>query len=258
VRRAKVRVRDIGPVQLADSLKMKSEAAPKPKTARDVDDWRSGARGRPTQLFIGFLPSISKRDATSYAVGVAERNVVNLANAAYRVCPWRGGWAYEVHEGGPKRAYLPAVLRFFDEQPEDARSEDLLAHINTIGRVVLVEKTPAGLVAFVMPEDFQVAQSAWLEPGPPLSAALPSRKGVLMVGLGILLGGCVTLQMAVNSRLERPVEAAPIPIRFEELPISQWPAVLAAASTGYVDALEYTEGQWKIRRAQAREASAQP
>jgi hypothetical protein len=38
------------------------------------------------------------------------------------------------------------------------------------------------------------------------------------------------------------------PIRYEQLPISQWPALLNAAAAGYVDSLEFSGGQWKINR----------
>jgi len=226
----------------------KSERAPKRDI--DVDAWRKGTKGRPSQVFIGYIMSPSKRDAIQYAIGVAQRNAVNVVNTGYAVFPWRDGWAYEVHEGGPMRAYLPSILRFYDGQGEHAKPEDLIVYIETGRRMVRVERAHEGLTAFMMPEAFSAPQTEWLEPGPKLKPAAPVLLGAVAVGGAIFATGFLAMVLAFIKRPEPPILESKRPeIRFEQLPVSQWSTLLSAASNGYVDALEYSNGEWKISRA---------
>jgi hypothetical protein len=232
---------------------------------RDVDSQRSAAisseastaepsrspshAGRPTQLFFGYLPGVSKRDATQYAIGVAHRNAINVVNAVYGVFSWEGGWAYEVHEGGSKLALLPAILKYFDRE-SSADLDTLAVHLQTAQRAVKVQRTRTGVAAFLMPEGFSAAQTPGLESSGALAPAIPLRTGVTAVGMVLFGTGFLAMMIVLWKRPDPPPlpNTDHDPIRYERLPISQWPALLSAAAAGYVDSLEYSGGQWKINR----------
>lgn len=218
----------------------------KAKDSHDVENWRKGIKGRPAQVFIGFLSDASKKDAIRYAIGVAEQNAVSFVNAAYAVFPWNGGWAYEVHEGGPFRAYLPAILRFFDGQGEHTKPEDMLVTISTARRSVRVERTHTGLISFQMPEHFEGEQTPWLEPGPRLKAAAPVRLGVLGFGGAILGTGFLAMIAALMVRPDAPViQAKKQDIPYEHLPISLWETLVNIYQSGkYVNAMQFADGKY--------------
>lgn len=238
--------------------KSKKAKAQRPEKPAEVDAWRKGAKGRPSHVFIGFLANSNKKDATKYAIGVANQNAVNPVNAGFAVYPWQDGWAYEVHEGGPMRAYLPTILRFFDAQGDASNSADLVITIKTAGRSVRVERAHAGVTAFMMPESFDGKQTEWLEPGQRLKPAVPVRMGVLAAGAAIFATGFLAMLVTFVRRPDPPhiQSNKRMETRFEQLPISQWQTLVSAASNGYVDALEYLNGQWKISR--ARTPAADP
>jgi len=210
---------------------------------------RPTAAAPPTQLYFGYLAGVTRRDATHYAIGVAHRNAVNVLNAVYGVFAWQGGWAYEVHEGGSKLALLPGILRYFDQQP-GADLDTLVVHLHTAQRVVKVQRTRAGVAAFLMPEGFSAEQTPSVERGASLAPAVALHSGVLATGVVLFATGFLAMILALWRRPDPPPlpNADHDPIRYEQLPISQWPALLNAAAAGYVDSLEYSAGQWKINR----------
>jgi hypothetical protein len=226
--------------------KEKAEAKEKARSSSsELEQWRRGVKGRPTKVFIGFLSNASKQDAVRYAIGVAENNTVSVVNSAYAIFHWNDGWAYEVHEGGPCRAYLPAILRFFDAQSEHANLDDSVVTISTAGRSVRVERSHTGLTAFLMPESFNEEQTEWLEPGPKLKPAAPVRLGVLAAGGAIFGTGFLAMMVALLLRPDAPtVVAQKQDIPYDQLPISLWPTLLKASTSGYVNALQYSNGEY--------------
>lgn len=223
--------------------KLEAKEAAEKEAFSDLDAWRKGAKGRPAQIFIGFLANATKRDAVRYAIGVAERNSMNFASTTYAVFRWNDGWAYEVHEGGPNRAYLPSILKYFDAQGEHARLDELVATIATAHRYVRVERTHTGLTGFLMPETYEGEQTQWLEPGVRLKQAAPVRLGVLAAG-GVIFGtGFIALLVSLMLRPDAPVLSAERQvIPYEQLPISLWPTLVRASSEGYVHAMQFSTG----------------
>lgn len=220
----------------------------------DIEAWRKGVKGRPVNVFIGFLANASKKDAVKYAIGVASRNASSFENTGYAIHRWNGGWAYEVHEGGPQRAYLPAILRFFDSQGEHAPLDDLVVTIATAGRMVRVERTHTGLTGFLMPESFVGEQTEWLEPGPRLKPAASVRLGVLAAGGAVFGTGFLALIAAMMLRPDAPVVTAQKQdIPYDQLPISTWSSLLQASSRGYVNALQYANGKYTFSIAGAQQ-----
>jgi len=223
-------------------------------------EWRRGLRGRPAQVFIGFLPDVSKKDAVAFAIGVAQRFSTSLVNSAYAVYKYNTGWAYEVHEGGARRGYLPRILKEFEEQAGGPVSEESLVSIETAQRRVRVERTQGGLTAYLMPESFQGAQTTWLEPGPKLTPAVPLRMGFVAFGAAIFVTGFLTLITTLATRpAPLPLNAAArTAIPYESLPISQWSKLVEVYSRGTaVDSLRWINNRWLIKAAEASSEVAQ-
>jgi hypothetical protein len=215
-------------------------------------EWHRGHKGRPSQVFIGFLPDVTKKDAIAFAIGVAQRHSSNLVNTAYAVYPHNSGWAYEVHEGGPRRGYLPRILKEFEEQTGGPITDESLVTIETAQRRVRVERTQTGLTAFLMPERFRASQTPWLEPGPRLEPAVPLRGALVAFGAMIFVTGFLALVATLMTRpAPMPLNAAAkVAVPYESLPISQWAKLVETYSKGgVVDSLRWRRGQWVIKQA---------
>ena len=218
--------------------------------------WRRGAKGRPSQLFIGFLPDSSKKDAIAYAIGMAQRHGINPTSCGYAIFKHGTGWAYEMHEGGPQRAYLPKILKEFDEQSGGPITEDSVVTIETAQRRVRVERTQAGLTAFWMPESYDEAQTAWLEPGTKLTPTAPMLFGLVYFGGAIFATGFLALIVTLCIRPDPlPLNApARSTIPYEALPISEWQALGQVYAEGYmVDSLKWLNHKWVINKSKPGE-----
>ena len=237
------------------SANQKTRANKKSKDSEKyAQDWHKGSKGRPTQVFIGFLPDVSKKDAVSFAIGVANKHCNNIVNTAYAVYNHSAGWAYEVHEGGPRRGYLPKILKVFEEQAGGPIREEDAVVIDTAQRKIMVERTQLGLTAFLMPESFQRPQTSWLEPGGKLKPVVPLRVWFIALGGLIFLSGFVTLITALATRpTPAPLNApARVALPYSQLPISQWQPLVATYERGSViSALRWEHGQWLIQTKRA-------
>jgi len=222
--------------------------------------WRRGAKGRPTQLFIGFLPDSSKKDAIAYAIGLAQRHGINPTSCGYAVFKHATGWAYEMHEGGPQRAYLPKILKEFDEQSGGPITENSLVTVETAQRRVRVERTQAGLTAFWMPESYGEPQTQWLEPGVKLTPSAPMLYGLVYFGGTIFATGFLALIVTLVIRPDPlPLNVpARTTIAYESLPISQWQALGQVYADGYiVDSLKWTNHKWAINKSKPGDVPAE-
>lgn len=237
------------------SANQKTRAHKKSKEGEKyAQDWHKGSKGRPTQVFIGFLPDVSKKDVISFAIGVANKHCHNIVNTAYAVYKHNTGWAYEVHEGGPRRGYLPKILKVFEEQAGGPIREEDAIVIDTAQRKIMVERTQLGLTAFLMPESFQKPQTSWLEPGSKLKPVVPLRVWFIALGGLIFLTGFVTLITALATRpTPAPLNApARVALPYSQLPISQWQPLVATYERGSViSALRWEHGQWLIQTKRA-------
>lgn len=216
-------------------------------------DWLRGSKGRPTQVFIGFLPDVNKNDAISFAIGVANRHCINIVNTAYGVYKHNSGWAYEVHEGGPRRAYLPKILKRFEEQAGGPIREEDAVVIDTAQKKVRVERTQLGLTAFMMPESFQAQQTSWLEPGGKLKPVVPLRVWLIVLGGLFFLTGFITLVTTLATRPSPPPLNAParVALPYSQLPISQWQPLVSTYERGdVISALRWEHNQWLIQTKQ--------
>lgn len=203
----------------------------------------------PIRVIIGYLPEVTERDAIEYATGVAEKHFDQLGLASYDAFEYAKGFAYEVHEGGSGRAYLPQIIEYFNSQGAFRVGENVSVVLQTATRKVEVQRTRDGLAAIVLPESSDARPTEWLEPTEPLTPALNKRTGLLVAGAAVFATGflalVITALLARYQPYTDPPPAAVIEVKFQDLPTAQWPALTTIAEGTYVRALRYRNGKWE-------------
>lgn len=209
-------------------------------------------RGSPIQVLLGYLADVSEKDAAAYALAIAAKHVVADELAWYGVRKYQQGYAYEVHEGGAGKAYLPAILAKFDADlagNPDAQPEPV--YIQTAVHVVRVEHdNNRGLVAMHMPES--VAMTDTISPSGALKPVVATGKGVLLIGAVLLFSGLLALTAASFGRYRpyAPKPQAPVArVDLRPLPWAQWHRLTHQPADQYVTALVYKDGVWSVKTA---------
>lgn len=202
----------------------------------------------PIRVLIGYLPEVREKDARDYAMGTAEKHFEQPAIAYYDAFKYGEGFAYEVHEGGGGHAYLPEIIKYFNEQGEFEPGEDVRVVIRTGTRKVEVKRTKSGLAAILLPESGQQEPTAWLKGSSKMSPALNQRTGLLVTGAVFFITGF--LSMIVGSLMTRfqpyeaPINPAVARISYEALPIGQWRLLQGLPPNAYVSKLTFENGKW--------------
>jgi hypothetical protein len=212
----------------------------------DVDD---RPRERPIRILMGFLPNVTARDATEFALGVAEKNFDQPGIAFYDAFSYEDGYVYEVHEGGPGRAYAPSVIRYFKSLPPFAPGETHAVVLPTATRSVRIERTRGGLQTVLLPESSSHAPSEDVLATVKMRPAVSKRTGLLVSGAALFVSGFFGLLFSLMARI--PAYEAPpaVPVErvdYNRLPTAQWPRLLAVPQDRYVKALRYDNGAWRV------------
>lgn len=234
---------DLAPAEAPAKGKGKKEKAAKAKKEKHKFS------AAPIRVVIGFLPEVTERDALEYAVGIAEKHFEQVGMSYFDAFKYGNGFAFEAHEGGTGKAYLPEIIRYFDAQGAFRPGEDVGAVIRTATRSVEVQRTRDGLVAVILPERDATPTSDWLEPTSSMQPAINKRTGFLVVGAALFTTGFIA--MIITSMLTRYQEydPAPEPVRHRIeaglLPIQQWSRIEAVPAGSFVKALRYRNGRWE-------------
>lgn len=223
-------------------------AKPTHKTAGKAADKAASA---PLKSFIGFIPEATRKDAQEFAAGIAAKHCTSPENSYYGVTDWRGGFAYEVHEGGPGKALLPSILAEFDRTADLEDVEPVKhAYIHAGMRTVKVNQTQNGVASVLLPEDQQHPQSEFVKPGKNLQPWLPRKTNVLFSGAAVFVVGALVLTWANNGRIQ-PYEAPP-PKKIEKvsldaLPISQMARMFELSQQNkLVTGVSMANGTWDV------------
>lgn len=232
---------------------LQAEAAPSSKSMLkrlfERSFGESSNASLPIRVIIGYLPEVSERDAIEYAYGIAEKHFEQLGIAYFDAFEYDGGYVFEAHEGGGGRAYLPEIIRYFDSHGAYQQGEELTVTIRTATRVVEVQRMREGLVAIVLPESAQVAQSEWLKPTTKMQPAFDKRTGLLVGGALLFVTGFIammtTSMLTRYQPYEAPAQAQTVAVNLQSLPIGQWSALEMVAPNSYVKAIRYRKGKWE-------------
>jgi hypothetical protein len=203
----------------------------------------------PVRVVIGYLPEVTERDALEYAVGLAEKHFEQIGMSYFDAFKYGNGYAFEAHEGGSGKAYLPEIIRYFDSKGTFRPGEDVKAVIRTATRAVEVQRTREGLAAIILPERDETPPSDWLQPTTNMQPAINKRTGFLVVGAALFTTGFIA--MIFTSMLTRfqEYEAAPDPvvqrIDITQLPNQKWSELTRTPADKVVHALRYRNGRWE-------------
>jgi hypothetical protein len=219
----------------------------------------------PIRVLIGFLAEVSEREAREYAQGVADRNCQQISLVYFDAFKFGNGCAYEIHEGGSGRAFLPEIIKAFQANGAYRKNgmEDASVFIPTATRMVQVSRTPEGLQAFMLPENTTEVATAGLQGTTKMSPALPTLVAVLVAGAALFITGFLALSLAMISRIQ-PYEAATAPAvenvtdGFANSPLSRWAALQSVSGDEYVKAVRFANGKWEIQRGTAEAAPVAP
>lgn len=202
----------------------------------------------PIRIIIGYLPEVSERDALEYTFGIAEKHFEQLGMAYFEAFKYASGYAFEAHEGGSGRAFLPEILKHFDAMGPFNPEHNEPVIIRTATRAVEVQRQRDGLVAIVLPEAMRPEQPEWLEATTRMQPALNKRTGLLVVGAALFTTGFIA--MMTTSMLTRFQEWEPAPqatveyINVSQLPSGQWAQLQSVPQGSYVKSLRFENGHW--------------
>ncbi len=201
---------------------------------------------RPLMFFVGSLKGVSEKDAETYVRGLVSRYCENPAAAHFRVHRLREDTvAYEVQEGGARRAWLPSILQQMTQRGERA------VEVETGGRVVELTLSEAGAIdSRLLPESHTTTPEKRLEPsrnGPRLKPYETDHSRLLVAALSmccaaaVLLGASIAVD--VTSVRAATSQSASIQTPANSLPVAHWPAV---GEDEYVHSVRFQNQRWLI------------
>jgi len=195
----------------------------------------------PLTLVVGFLPGVKQKDADSYVRGLMLKINNDLHNSGYNLVKFRGGFAYEIQEGGTGGSWLRSILSLLEEK------KSVIVPAGT--RFVKMELEESGIHCSLLRENDPEEQKA----------LTPSKNGKLKeyhsyvqvwvsTAVGIAVFSVVTFTMtlwAQNLIAENGAEKIVIETmsKTQTLPILYWPEVIGEDM--YVAKLEFSNSSWK-------------
>lgn len=70
----------------------------------------------PIRIFLGRLNNVSKQDARNYCKGLVNKYFEDRENTFYSIKKSEDFIYYEVQEGGNKKSFLPAIIKFIESE----------------------------------------------------------------------------------------------------------------------------------------------
>lgn len=205
----------------------------------------------PYRVIIDFLEGTTRRkDAVAFAKGFIEQHFDSPQAAGWYVARYEDGYAFEVHEGGSGRAYLPDVLDTL------SRNQDVTVAIRMARRMMEIKRTQTGeYTAILLPEGMDPTEedTHFAEPGPSLTRYRSDGIPLFAAGLATFAVGALAFILSLGvyavGALDRITTGSGI-MDPGTLPISRWEEVLLNAEPDeYVSSLRLENGAWQIERA---------
>lgn len=203
----------------------------------------------PIRVLIGYLPEVSERDAREYALGMAEKHFEQMSLASYGAFPLDNGWAFEAHEGGSGKAYLPEIIAYFKDMGATPVGEMPSVCIRTSTKMVEVQKARDGLTAVLLPSSSQASPAEWLKGTKSLIPGVSRHTEYLYVGIGLFVSGITAALLSGTVFRLQPFEEVPPPrpvqVSSGLLPRSQWVQIQSLPDNTFVQALRFRDGRWQ-------------
>lgn len=195
----------------------------------------------PLAVHIGFLEGIQKRDAIARVRGLIRRDVAATDVAYWYILRTGGGYAYEIQEGGPGRAYLPALVKQLASEP------DFKVAVQVAGRRVQLGGHAGKPYAVALQDEAHVGEAiGQLAVGPRMRAFEPTYLAAVIVS-GVLLAAAsvvfLTSSLAINSSRNAF-------LAHSATPLQNWPAwhyPLQPPAGHYVARVQFSDGRWSLQ-----------
>jgi hypothetical protein len=147
----------------------------------------------PIQVLIGWIAEASKKDVLSHARGLAEDQLASMESSWVAIAPYRGGYFYEIHEGGGGRAYLPGIIAQLDRDPDQILWMSAGTAINRVLTVGITENVPYAVI-LTESESALVRQS-----GQDPIARTGRMHRLVSSGQGVMVSGIILAVMALGA-----------------------------------------------------------
>jgi len=203
----------------------------------------------PNRIVIDFLEGITNRaDAIAYARGFISSHFDVPEISGYYVQPYKGGFAYEVHEGGSRKAFLPGILHMLEDNPGTTvsiRSGTRVLQVSkgqrdTFNSILLPEELSSYLENVIEPEEkapnlipYQMDNVLWLFSG-----------GAIGLLGGVIFIICLAFYALDPSQGKIPtLNVTPA----DQLPLAQWQNMMShLTGENYISAMRFQNGQWQF------------
>jgi len=197
----------------------------------------------PTLFLAGKLEGVSRKDAELYARGMIARHCHSTENAAFGLLKIDDGFLFEIHEGGDRRALMPALWKMLTE----ATVEHVVVHTATRNVELFIED--GRLVTALLPES-DLAPPTDIEPGKKLKAFENDYSGFLISSVAVFCAATVLLasSLVVNALISDVKIGAVqgLSTQAADLPVMQLPLVVGP--TEYIHALRYDGKRWNLQK----------
>jgi len=201
----------------------------------------------PLRVLVGWAEGISKNDAVDLAKGFIQRRFEAIDASWYAIAPFSGGYLWEVHEGGQGKAYMPAVIDALSQDPGGVHwfpSRDRAFQVMMRdGKPFCILLSASDSKAIIASERAPLLPSGKMVRAVKKGTAMLATGGAMFgTGFSFLLGSMVFFGLAGTPG------PAVRDIKFENLPLAQWPKVADTATTEIVTKLEFADGKWSVEK----------
>ena len=203
----------------------------------------------PNRIVIDFLEGVTnKSDAIAYARGFITSHFEVPDQSGYYVMQMKDGYAYEVHEGGSRKAYLPAIMKVLADAP------DATVSVRSGSRVLQVSKGPRGnFNSVLLPEELSSYLENVIEPDPKSPSLTPFQMDNivwLFVGSSLAVLGVLVFILSLGFFALDPSISKPPKLNVtdsKQLPLAQWENMMSQLTgNNYITAMRFQGGQWSF------------
>jgi len=196
----------------------------------------------PAAIHIGYMGRIDRSDAIARVQGLIRRQVIAPEASYWQVQRMEDGFAYEIHEGGPGRGYLSALVSRFAAEPE------AIVHLRAGDRTIRVTAPEGKPRSVVLPESERPTIDA-VPPGKRMRPFAPTGRAGLITAC-IFFATAAVLFMATSVALNTSAQtkagdSAALNQRVENLPHFKWPKAPTRPGE-YVDKVQFSNGKWVV------------
>lgn len=206
------------------------------------DNWI--ATDKPYLFIAGHLAGANKKDTIQYVRNLMETTCSSLDESSYSVMAYMGGFAYEIHEGGAKKAYLPWIIEELASAANGVIAFQIATHI------ISIEKSSSGFITLFIPDGGEY-KNALLEAtgiGYLTSYTIDRTKyvatAIRMFSCSCLILFLVIITKASTVLMNKDDDVDLLTQKTRQLPILSWPKN-SITKGAYINKLSYVNDAWQ-------------